>query len=537
MSEIAIYKSEIADGIGDLIKSQASIAYASPLFEPDSFKPSVLNSCKLKMSDMLAQGGVKDLDIYHTFSILVTSSWNRNDDVFAKGEIWEAKNTPKFKPANLEHDEKKIVGGIIGSWAVDDEFQLIDETTEANELPDNYHILVSSVIYRQWQDPEYKARAEDLIRKIEEGNMFVSMECIFRGFDYAVRTPNEENKIIARSEDTSFLSRHLRAYGGTGEYQGHKVGRLLRNITFSGKGFVEKPANPDSIIFDRGHIFDFAGASVSKNLFSKQNGVSSKVEKEILSKVEPQEEKNLMSNDFLSDQVKELKEALSSVQEENKELLSKLSNANVEKMEGELAELNQTVEALSESLASAQADLEEANAAKEDLLSKVAEEAEARKIAEDAIASLEEEKKRQSRASSLIEAGISEDEVDSKLETFASLSDEQFQDIVSTIAALKTVSEAEDASDSFTTEAEETETEETLESGMQYHGDKDKKKKKKEVEESEASEEVDEEVLETASIEEEADLAVPSDEIEDEAETVRAGLQSWVNSYVLNSED
>ena len=144
---------------------------------------------------------------------------------------------------------------------------------------------------------------------------------------------------------------------------------------------------------------------------------------------------------------------------------------------------------------------------------------------------------RNARAASLIEAGIAEDQVEAKLDTFASLSDEQFQDIVSTIAALKTVSEAEDASDSFTTEAEETETEETLESGMKYHDDKDKKKKKKEVEESEASEEVDEEVLETASIEEEADLAVPSDEIEDESETVRAGLQSWVNSYVLNSED
>ena len=46
------------------------------------------------------------------------------------------------------------------------------------------------------------------------------------------------------------------------DYEDHKVGRLLRNITFSGKGFVEKPANPDSIIFDSNHIFDFSNASV-----------------------------------------------------------------------------------------------------------------------------------------------------------------------------------------------------------------------------------------------------------------------------------
>ena len=61
--------------------------------------------------------------------------------------------------------------------------------------------------------------------------MFVSMECVFSGFDYAVVAPNDDNHIVARTNDTAFLSRHLRAYGGTGEYQGHKVGRLLKNIT------------------------------------------------------------------------------------------------------------------------------------------------------------------------------------------------------------------------------------------------------------------------------------------------------------------
>ena len=176
-------------------------------------------------------------------------------------------------------------------------------------MPDPLHILVSSVIYRQWQDPEYKSRAEELISKIEQGNMFVSMECIFRGFDYAVRSPDGENHVVARNEETSFLTRHLRSYGGTGQYQDHKVGRMLRNITFSGKGFVERPANPDSVIFDKDQIFDFAGASASKNLFSKNNGVSVRIEQDIISNAGSEEE-ILMSSDFLNEQVKELKEAL-----------------------------------------------------------------------------------------------------------------------------------------------------------------------------------------------------------------------------------
>jgi hypothetical protein len=44
------------------------------------------------------------------------------------------------------------------------------------------------------------------------------------------------------------LTKHLRAYGGTGEYENYKVGRSLRGISFSGKGLVNKPANPRSII-------------------------------------------------------------------------------------------------------------------------------------------------------------------------------------------------------------------------------------------------------------------------------------------------
>ena len=59
-----------------------------------------------------------------------------------------------------------------------------------------------------------------------------------------------------------------------------------------------------------------------------------------------------------------------------------------------------------------------------------------------------------------------------------------------------------------------------------------------EVAEAEAKadiEETDEEVLETASIEEEADLSVASEEEEvNPVEQTRAGLRDWVDSYVFN---
>jgi hypothetical protein len=516
MNNIVIYDSEKKAGLVDTIREQASIAYASPVCAQDQLEASVLDSCRASISKFLSKAGHKDEDVYHTYSILVTSSWNRNDDVFAKGEIWSARSTPQYKPANLEHDEKKIIGSIIGSWPVNANFDLIDDDTTIDQLPDPYHILVSSVIYKQWQDPEYRSRAEELISKIENGSMFVSMECIFKGFDYAIKTPELENHIVSRSEETAFLSKHLRAYGGTGEYEGHQIGRLLRNITFSGKGFVEKPANPDSVIFDKEHLFDFAGASTSKNLFSASNGVSVRVEQDILSNTGSEEEIP-MSSDFLSEQVKELKAALSASKEEVKELANKVSAANVEKLETETVELTRQVASLNESLVEANSKVSEGSEKIEALEATITELTEGKEEAEANVAEMREKERQSVRASALIEAGIAEDEVQLKLETFSSLSDEQFNEVVKTISEFN-VKDDEDS------DGEETKAEQEVDATA-------------DTEEAEAEfEEVDEEVLETASVEEEADLSVASDSPEDDTEHVRAGLQSWVDSYVFNKD-
>ena len=208
MNKITVFEAEKNDGLEEQIQTQASVAYVSAVCGPD-LKPTVLQSelaYNLALKEVVAKAGKEDSDIYHTYSILVSTTWNKNDDVFNKEEVWAAKDTPKYKPTNLEHDEKKIVGGIIGNWPVDSEFNLIDENHDMNSLPDPFHILVASVIYRQWQDPEYQVRTEELIEKIEAGEMFVSMECVFRGFDYAVLSPNGESHVLARSAETAFAS-------------------------------------------------------------------------------------------------------------------------------------------------------------------------------------------------------------------------------------------------------------------------------------------------------------------------------------------
>jgi len=240
-----IYEQEIADGLEHKINSSASFSYSSQA------NPLSKEKNKLK-ENIKSLASLRDEDLYYVQSILVSTTWNKNDDIFDKDEVWAARHTPEDKPTNLEHDESIIIGHITSNWPITEDGELIDEKISMSELPEKYHILTGSVIYTAYTNPELKGRAEKLIAEINEGTKYVSMECFFKGFDYGLINKVTGNyKILARNEQTAHLTKYLRAYGGLGEHEDYRIGRVLRNITFSGKGFVDKPANPDSIIFNK----------------------------------------------------------------------------------------------------------------------------------------------------------------------------------------------------------------------------------------------------------------------------------------------
>ncbi|MAH45113.1 hypothetical protein CMI37_04740 [Candidatus Pacearchaeota archaeon] len=530
--KVQVFKDEQDAGLEALIQANASIAYHSPILVGDDS----LDIKKNFKSLPIATAAKNDPDIHHVYSILVTTSWNKNDDVFDKEEVWASKNTPKYKPTNLEHDERQIVGGIVDNWAVNDDFDLIEENLEAKNLPDHYHILVASVIYKQWQDPAYQKRALDLIDEIEAGEKYVSMECIFKGFDYAVIAPNGKHHILARNDETAFLTQHLRSYGGAGSYQDHQVGRLLRNITFSGKGFVKKPANPESVIFDQNKVFEFNKASISsKNMFLNENGVIMKIDNPNYSDTQ---ESFDMSNEILNDQIAELKNALESAKAENSALTDRLAEANVEKYEKSIDKLNNQIKAAEENLSEKATELEITISSLEELTSKFESVTEAHEKLESHISEMEAAEKIRARKSSLIEVGLSDEEAEAKLETFGDLNDEQFAALAETIAIYtQTITTPDTPTD-----------EEDGDTGEAFRHMEDEKKKKKKnhededdsdaSEEAEASEEKsDEEVLETAQAEEASALSVEADASvggDDEVDGVRASLHDWVQTVILD---
>lgn len=242
------YKAEEKDGIdlGDNIThiiAKSKLLDISTYFDNETMADIYASTGTIQTIEELL--GVDQPDLALVVAILVSTGWNLNDDVFVPSEVWRAKATPIHKPMNDQHDGSKILGHIVKSRVLDKSGNEII-LNDGDPIPDNFDIEVAGVLYKNVD--EIKDRVQEIIKEASDGNLFVSMEAWFTDFAYAVCDNDNHTKVIDRTEATAFLTKHLRIYGGSGVYQGYKIGRVLKNIVFGGQGFVEVPANPDSVI-------------------------------------------------------------------------------------------------------------------------------------------------------------------------------------------------------------------------------------------------------------------------------------------------
>jgi hypothetical protein len=539
---IKIYAKEIEDGISEMVQANASIAYACPLSIADPTEDEKSRIEASLKSEASSNKGQKDL--YYLDSVLVTTCWNRNDDVFNKSEVWAARSTPEDKPFNIEHDEHDIIGHITGNWIINNSGDVLSQDTAEEELPDTYHIVTSSVMYKHWTDPKLIARTKDLIEQIEAGKKFVSMECLFTDFDYALASDSGQMRTLGRNEESAFLTKHLRAYGGTGVYQGFKIGRMLKNIAFCGHGLVNKPANPSSIIFDKYNPF-VAPTEGSLAIFES----SQAAQQSVLSKEETEMADNL---DFYKNQVSELKASVNTLSEEKKELEAQLTEAGAKEYDAKIAELQVTIaekdetieakvtesEALATELTETKTKLEEAEA-------KVVEVEQAKAELDAQLAQIEAEKVRASRISQLVEAGLETEEAEAAVEKFAELSDDQFEAIALMVAPKDKKDKKEDA-----VKKEEAAKKEEANMPPALKEALDKKKKKEgegmktmkppkasleedDITQDDAEAAAEEEVLEEVEASDEVALSANDEGSEDEFDSTRAALSDLIaNKYL-----
>jgi hypothetical protein len=413
-----VFQQEYDDGISEIIQTNASIAYASALEPCDK---------AIKSKAFKALASMQDSDLYYTQSILVSSSWNKNDDIFDKDEVWIARHSPEHKPTNLEHDEGLIIGHIVSNYPITEDGILIDENTPVENLPEKYHILTGAVIYKSYTKPELRERTVKLISEIENGIKYVSMECFFKGFDYGLINKETGNfKVLARDNNTAHLTKYLRAYGGLGEHENYRIGRVLRNITFSGKGYVDKPANPDSIIFSK---TDFKFLEKNDDLIKsgvdnfqstiqvENNKMSEQVKNTVVDCSEAAEASKTIATE-LKEVIENLKtthaETLSTLNSEKAELLTEKAELHMEK-----DKMTQEKEEEAKKLKEYEEKMKKMAASISELEAKLVE-------SNEAVAVYMKKEKALKRKAALLENGFEEGELDSILERFDSINDETF---------------------------------------------------------------------------------------------------------------
>jgi len=484
MNKIKIFQSEINDGIAEEVAAQASVAYCSPATIHEGAASTLMErtSNEEVLSKVLAEN--KDQkDLHYIESVLVSTGWNKNDDVFTSQATWDARSTPEDKQFNFMHDENDIIGHITGCYVLSKDGLVVADEDQAK--PDEFDIITQAVLYNSWMDPENKERMEQIVAEISEGKWFVSMECLFSGFDYALIGPDDTPKILARDESSAFLTKHLRSYGGTGEYEGYKVGRALTNISFSGKGLVSQPANPRSVILQSKSVAAFNVTDTNSNL--NMGDI------------------DMTDINLLEKQVDDLRSELAEAKTENEAIKAKIESAK----DKEFADTVAAFEAAAEDSKSTISELEEVIKSTKARVAELEDELtqSQTQLAEavQTVADWKAKEKKQARKAALVEAGVEDDE---SAEAFYALEDEAFDSI---IAVMKKKVEAQ---------TEDEATEETPEA-------------------SEATEEAEEEATEdvTAEAFEEVESTeatlIESEEV-DEVQSTRASIADWLTNNVLS---
>ena len=496
-----IYAQEQKDGIAELVASNNTVAccaiaetHNSPSTEAVEKLQKVLAE-NSENKDLALAENKEQIDLYYLKSILVSTGWNKNDDVFDPKELWEAKSTPEDKPFNFMHNEKDIIGHITANEVVDFDGNPISEDSE---VPEKFNILTSAVVYTEWSDPEQRQRMHKIVSEIEDGKWFVSMECLFPDFDYALKSAAGETKVIKRNEASAFLTKHLRSYGGDGKYEDYQVGRLLRNLSFSGKGLVSKPANPRSVILEGNDFFDESQAQVLTISSLKENDMSDNYEM----------------------QVNDLRAELAEAKAANEALKEKV----VAEQKAEFEERIQALEATIAEQASSISEKEEALAAKETELTEAQEALAAKdedmKKKMEELRKMKEKEAMMKRKAQLEEAGFEAEEALATIEDFQHLDDETFDKVV---AMMKKKADKHPKKE--------------MEEDKEKAAPKEEKavmKKKAELEEEVDTAEASEEVLENAEEPAEVAVAEAMGE-EDPAENLRSVASEWLGSILQSN--
>jgi len=182
-----------------------------------------------------------------SFNLATVNSFNKKKEGIGSQTAVSILHTFKDHPTNIEHDNKEIVGHIIGAkfTSIIDN-RIIDEE-EALQTEDPYYISLSAYIY--------KLIFPDFAKLLEKSNdpespfykkISASWEIGYNDFDIAIGSNNLKECFCIGKNDSRFntYKKMLKKYKGKGvDENGNDVNLLVKGVVYPlGIGFTTDPA-------------------------------------------------------------------------------------------------------------------------------------------------------------------------------------------------------------------------------------------------------------------------------------------------------
>lgn len=182
------------------------------------------------------------------FDACVINRVNKNKDVVNTATALGMYKLFQYKPINVEHDRKKVIGMILlaGFSRFGSSEPLTEE--EASKMDEPFNITLGGVVWRVVV-PELADYIESSGDPSSDDYKTVSAswELGFTDYNVALLEGGEKNlkaakKIITDKEEIAKAQDHLTSLGGDGKYEDLFAYRLIYDALPLGIGFTENPA-------------------------------------------------------------------------------------------------------------------------------------------------------------------------------------------------------------------------------------------------------------------------------------------------------
>jgi len=228
----------------------------------------------------------KNEDLAYLKFVLASEMENYNSDYLPRSEIVANFGTARNKPFDIEHvieeegsyitdkefnqTKNTIIGHIVDSAVAQKDGTVLaeeslatfdDKDDPSRPYEDQIDIVGTGVLYK-FLFPQTVA---DIIDLADKGEMSVSMEVWFLGYDYLVGT-----EIVPYSETTA--AQYQPMFENREEVDGRPVSRVLRNVIFGGVAATDNPADPEAQILETAASKkELAGDSKFRSLVARHN--------------------------------------------------------------------------------------------------------------------------------------------------------------------------------------------------------------------------------------------------------------------------